>query len=77
MIARLLNALLGPHCPLDCGQRLYPRDVASHLRVEHAGDPGADPAFVDMLKDPELAAAYLRFHARRGNTVVLKGRRAR
>jgi len=35
---RFLNALLGPHCRYGCGQRVFPKDVASHESFDHAGD---------------------------------------
>lgn len=36
--ARFLDALLGARCRGGCGQRVFPRDVPDHERVEHAGD---------------------------------------
>jgi hypothetical protein len=38
MLTRLLDALLGPRCALDCGQRVFPKDLERHLRLDHAGD---------------------------------------
>lgn len=38
MIGWLLTKLCGPKCPLGCGQRVYPNDVAWHYAREHAGD---------------------------------------
>lgn len=37
-MSTFLNWLLGPRCPLGCGQRLYPRDAEAHFDNEHAGD---------------------------------------
>ncbi|GAB2762850.1 hypothetical protein [Nocardioides pakistanensis] len=62
MIARLLTLLLGPHCPHGCGQRLYPRDVHTHLVTDHAGDPDVPQTLIDAVRDPHVAAAYLRRH---------------
>lgn len=36
--ARFLDWLLGPHCALGCGQRLYPRDIEAHYYIEHAAE---------------------------------------
>lgn len=40
MLTRLLDWLLGPKCPLGCGQRVYvEKDLDRHLTLDHAGDP--------------------------------------
>lgn len=38
MIARFVSWLLGPRCPLDCGEHVFHADVAEHYEREHAGD---------------------------------------
>jgi hypothetical protein len=59
---RILDALLGPHCPHQCGERIYPRDLHTHLQLEHAGDPAISPILVDAVRETAVAAAYLRRH---------------
>jgi hypothetical protein len=40
VIARMLDALLGPRCPLNCGQRVYvAKDQTQHNHHYHRGDP--------------------------------------
>lgn len=36
---RFLDALLGAPC-VHCGERVFPRDVTTHVFVDHAGDKG-------------------------------------
>jgi hypothetical protein len=38
MIGWLLDRLLGPRCPIGCGQRVFSRDVTAHYLIDHAGD---------------------------------------
>ena len=38
---RFLDQVLGPHCRLGCGQRVFPRDQVAHENFDHAGDEGA------------------------------------
>lgn len=59
---RLLDLLLGPHCPHQCGERIHPRDLHTHLHLEHAGDPDIPAPVLILLKDKYQAAAYLRRH---------------
>lgn len=62
MIERFLTLLLGPKCPHLCGQRLYPKDVHAHLTTDHAGDTDVPQTLIDAVRDPHVAAAYLRHH---------------
>jgi hypothetical protein len=32
---RFLDWLLGRHCALGCGQRVFPKDLARHVHTEH------------------------------------------
>jgi hypothetical protein len=38
VLTQLLDALLGHHCALGCGQRVFPKDLERHLALDHAGD---------------------------------------
>jgi hypothetical protein len=38
LLAWLADVVLGPRCPVGCGERVFPKDEATHVDVEHAGD---------------------------------------
>ena len=37
MIGLFLDWLLGPRCPVKCGERVHPSALKRHLHVEHGG----------------------------------------
>ena len=38
LLRDLADAILGHHCRLGCGQRVFVKDVGWHEGLEHAGD---------------------------------------
>ena len=38
LLRDLADAILGRHCRLGCGQRVFVKDVGSHEGLEHTGD---------------------------------------